>query len=74
MKTKIITLALMLAVLMPAQAEKHEKYSWDKDLKHRLLRDFRRSHEEVKQYIQRYLPYVTTLVPTCSASTLPALL
>ena len=59
MKTKIITLALMLAVLMPAQAEKHEKYSWDKDLKHRLLRDFRRSHEEVKQYIQRYLPYVT---------------
>ena len=58
MKHLVIVLIVMLCAA-PAWAEKREKYSWEKDLKHRLLRDFSKTHDEVKKYIQGYLPYVT---------------
>ena len=34
-------------------------YSWEKDLHERLLVDFNRSEEQIKDYIRRYIPDVT---------------
>ncbi len=35
------------------------KYSWENDLHGRLLRDFNKTREDVKTYIQKYIPQVT---------------
>lgn len=36
-----------------------QNYHWETDLHHRLLYDFSKTHEEVKSYIQQYIPDVT---------------
>lgn len=52
---KWLILVLGTLVIMPVAA----KYDWSADLHHRLLIDFNKSREEVKKYIQKYIPDVT---------------
>lgn len=52
---------LLCAMLSGACADKPEvkPYSWEHDLQHRLQRDFRLSREQVRAYIEKYIPHVT---------------
>ncbi len=50
---------LAIIIALAAIAGCQPKYSWEDDLAHRLAVDFRRSREEVKEYIQKYIPDVT---------------
>ena len=36
-----------------------KQYSWEADLHHRLLNDFSKTREQVKEYIRKYIPDVT---------------
>ena len=36
-----------------------KQYSWEADLHHRLLSDFSKTREQVKEYIRKYIPDVT---------------
>ena len=51
-------LIIMLATSCQRQAKQAE-YSWEEDLKQRLLVDFCRNETQVKEYIKRYIPDVT---------------
>ncbi len=55
-RRQIASSLLLLACATMASAQ---NYSWEADLHYRLLRDFGRSHADVKAYIQRYIPQVT---------------
>ena len=67
MKIKTILTALLLAasataataqtpyIMQPADG----KYSWEADLHHRLLTDFSKTRDQVKEYIRKYIPDVT---------------
>lgn len=64
MKTNDKIFALLcgvIVVIFAAQRiERHlEKKAWEKDRMERIAVDFRRSREEVKEYISRYIPEVT---------------
>lgn len=51
---RLILLSFLAACSLTASA-----YSWEEDLHHRLLVDFNKSRDEVKAYIQRFIPDVT---------------
>ena len=53
--------ALILSLLMASCAEQKpiEGYSWEEDLHERLLVDFNRSEQQIKDYISRYIPDVS---------------
>ena len=67
MKIKTILPALLLVasataataqtpyIMQPADG----KYSWEADLHHRLLTDFSKTRDQVKEYIRKYIPDVT---------------
>lgn len=67
MKIKAILPALLLVasataataqtpyIMQPADG----KYSWEADLHHRLLTDFSKTRDQVKEYIRKYIPDVT---------------
>lgn len=67
MKMKTILTALLLVasataataqtpyIMQPADG----KYSWEADLHHRLLTDFSKTRDQVKEYIRKYIPDVT---------------
>ena len=67
MKTKTILTALLLVasataataqtpyIMQPADGN----YSWEADLHHRLLTDFSKTRDQVKEYIRKYIPDVT---------------
>lgn len=67
MKIKTILTALLLVasataataqtpyIMQPADG----KYSWEVDLHHRLLTDFSKTRDQVKEYIRKYIPDVT---------------
>ena len=64
MKTSDKIFALLCGVIVVVFAaqriERHlEKTAWEKDRMERIAIDFRRSREEVKEYISRYIPEVT---------------
>lgn len=64
MKTNDKIFALLcgvIVVIFAAQRiERHlEKKAWEKDRMERIAVDFRRSREEIKEYISRYIPEVT---------------
>ena len=64
MKTSDKIFALLCGVIVVVFAaqriERHlEKKAWEKDRMERIAIDFRRSREEVKEYISRYIPEVT---------------
>ena len=64
MKTSDKIFALLCGVIVVVFAaqriERHlEKKAWEKDRMERIAIDFRRSREEVKDYISRYIPEVT---------------
>ena len=64
MKTSDKIFALLCGVIVVVFAaqriERHlEKRAWEKDRMERIAIDFRRSREEVKDYISRYIPEVT---------------
>ena len=40
-------------------SRRHAEKAWEKDLHERLLTDFRRSREEIKDYVSQYIPDVT---------------
>ncbi|MBP3773858.1 MAG: transglutaminase domain-containing protein [Bacteroidaceae bacterium] len=48
-----------LTLLASCHKDASTAYSWEKDLHHRLLCDFKRTQDEVKEYIQKYIPDVT---------------
>lgn len=51
---------LIVVVFAAQRIERHlEKKAWEKDRMERIAIDFRRSREEVKEYISRYIPEVT---------------
>ena len=52
---------LILSLLMASCAEQKpvEGYSWEQDLHERLLVDFNRSEQQIKDYISRYIPDVS---------------
>lgn len=51
---------LIVVVFAAQRIERHlEKKAWEKDRMERIAIDFRRSREEVKDYISRYIPEVT---------------
>jgi len=51
---------LIVVVFAAQRIERHlEKKAWEKDRMERIAIDFRRSREEVKEYISRYMPEVT---------------
>ena len=57
-------IALMGAAPAAAQTQyvmqpEGKQYSWEADLHHRLLCDFTKSREQVKDYIRRFIPDVT---------------
>lgn len=56
---KLRLLLLAIAITAPLTLAAQASYSWEADLHHRLLRDFCRTHDEVKTYIQRYVPDIT---------------
>lgn len=53
---RIITLALAAFLLFPCCSQ---RYSWEQDLQYRISVDFCRTRQEVKEYIQKYIPDVT---------------
>lgn len=59
MKKMNVTKALTLAVLAVCACGHGEKYSWEKDLQHRLEVDFSKSGSEVMEYVRRYVPEMT---------------
>lgn len=67
MKTRTILTALLLvasATAITAQTPyimqpANDKYSWEADLHHRLLTDFSKTRDQVKEYIRKYIPDVT---------------
>lgn len=63
MKTGEIVLWVAVAILLvaniwlPKQMRYH--YTWEKDLSQRYAADFNKTEEDVKEYIQKYIPDVT---------------
>ena len=53
----LVGIALAANIWLPRHMR--QKYSWDRDLSQRLAVDFRRTREEVKDYISKYIPDVT---------------
>ena len=53
----LVGIALAANIWLPRHMR--QKYSWDRDLSQRLAVDFRRTREEVKEYIAKYIPDVT---------------
>ena len=53
----LVGIALAANIWLPRHMR--QKYSWDRDLSQRLAVDFRRTREEVKEYIVKYIPDVT---------------
>ncbi len=53
-----VALALSLAAVS-CRSDKVQKYSWEDDLQYRIGVDFCRSADEVKAYIQKYIPDVS---------------
>lgn len=52
--------AVMLVILSACTAKVSDKaYSWEDDLRHRLLVDFCLTEAQVKDYIRKYIPDVT---------------
>lgn len=59
MKTLLYS-AVMLVILSACTAKVSDKaYSWEDDLRHRLLVDFCLTQAQVKDYIRKYIPDVT---------------
>ena len=63
-KTIASALLLMAPVMADAQTgyvmqPSGSQYSWEADLHHRLLCDFSKNREQVKEYIRKYIPDVT---------------
>lgn len=59
MKTLLYS-AVMLVILSACTAKVSDKaYSWEDDLRHRLLVDFCLTEAQVKDYIRKYIPDVT---------------
>lgn len=50
---------VLMVVLLTAISVFAQGYSWDEDLHHRLLVDFNKTREQVKSYIEGYIPNVT---------------
>ena len=50
---------VLMVVLLSALSVFAQGYSWDEDLHHRLLVDFNKTREQVKSYIERYIPNAT---------------
>ena len=50
---------ILLSCATSCISNEQPKYSWEKDLHHRLLCDFTKSKDDVKTYIQKYIPNVT---------------
>ena len=48
---------IAIAAALPLHAQ--QPYSWHKDRQNRIALDFNKTHEEVKNYISRYIPDVT---------------
>lgn len=48
---------IAIAATLPLHAQ--QPYSWHKDRQNRIALDFNKTHEEVKNYISRYIPDVT---------------
>ena len=63
MKRKEIVLWTLVAIALAANIwlprQMRYKYSWDKDLAQRLATEFCATREDVKEYIQKYIPDVT---------------
>lgn len=67
MKIKAILPALLLVASATAATAQtpyimqpaNDKYSWEADLHHRLLTDFSKTRDQVKEYIRKYIPDVT---------------
>ena len=53
----LVGIALAANIWLPRHMR--QRYSWDRDLSQRLAVDFRRTREEVKEYISKYIPDVT---------------
>ncbi|MDR0987834.1 MAG: transglutaminase domain-containing protein [Prevotellaceae bacterium] len=56
-QVSLFSLLILLVACTPKPAE--PAYSWEKDLHQRRLVEFNRTEEQVKAYIQRYIPDVT---------------
>lgn len=59
MKRYFILCAALLSMMGCSEQKPAKDYSWEKDLHERLLVDFNRSEEQIKDYIRRYIPDVT---------------
>ena len=59
MKKLIYIVALLLACSACTTRKSTPAYSWEEDLHQRLLKDFCLDREQVKHYIQKYIPDVT---------------
>ncbi len=55
---KSIYIAFAATALLAACTQP-QRYSWEKDLQHRIELDFCKTQAEVKEYIQKYIPDVT---------------
>jgi len=55
----VMWVAIGLLFIANIFVQRHPRYSWDKDLSQRLAADFTQTREEVKEYIQQYVPDVT---------------
>ena len=53
----LVGIALAANIWLPRHMR--QRYSWDRDLSQRLAVDFCRTREEMKEYIQKYVPDVT---------------
>lgn len=57
---KLLYLVAIFALFSACQSNpKHPEYSWEEDLHYRLLTDFCLNEQQVKEYIQKYIPDVT---------------
>ncbi|MDO4216159.1 MAG: transglutaminase domain-containing protein [Bacteroidales bacterium] len=56
--TAIAALSLLAACTAPQQGM-DPAYSWEEDLHHRILVDFNKTEDQVREYIQQYIPEVT---------------
>ena len=63
MKRKEIVLWALVALALAANfwlpRQMRYRYSWDKDLAQRMATEFSATREDVKEYIQKYIPDVT---------------
>ena len=61
MKKKEIWLWIIIAALLAANlyAQRHPRYSWERDLSQRYAVDFCKTEDQVKEYIRQYIPDVT---------------